>query len=41
MDKDKDKEAKREEAERAAAVEEIELDWWQPLGCKCDVDFDD
>jgi hypothetical protein len=22
-------------------VEEIETQWWEPLGCKCDVEFDD
>jgi hypothetical protein len=36
-----DPNTKQEEAERAATVEELELDWWQPLGCKCDVEFDE
>lgn len=30
-----------DKAEHAATVEEIELEWWEPLGCKCDVDFED
>ncbi len=27
--------------ETAPTVEELELDWWEALGCKCDVDFQD
>lgn len=23
------------------SVEEIETEWWEPLGCKCEVDFED
>ena len=22
-------------------VEEIEMAWWEPLGCKCEVDFEE
>jgi hypothetical protein len=27
--------------ETVPTVEELELQWWEPLGCKCDVDFED
>lgn len=27
--------------ETDATIEEIELEWWEPLGCKCDVDHVD
>ena len=27
--------------ETEPTIEEIELDWWEPLGCKCEVDVDD
>ena len=30
-----------EASETEPTVEEIELQWWEPLGCKCDVDFED
>ncbi len=34
--------AKTEErAENAPTVEEIELEWWELLGCKCEVDFEE
>ena len=28
-----------EQTETDPTVEELELDWWEPLGCKCEVDF--
>lgn len=27
--------------ETEPTVEELELQWWEPLGCKCDVDVDE
>lgn len=30
-----------EQLDAEPTVEELELDWWEPLGCKCDVDFED
>lgn len=36
-----DKELERDAVEPTATVEEIELEWWEPLGCKCDVEFED
>jgi hypothetical protein len=27
--------------EPVATIEELELEWWEPLGCKCDVSFEE
>lgn len=32
---------KTEQKETEPTVEELELDWWEPLSCKCDVDFEE
>lgn len=29
-----------EREENQPTVEELETQWWEPLGCKCDVEFD-
>lgn len=36
-----DNDIERDQAEPTATVEELELGWWEPLGCKCDVEFED
>lgn len=30
-----------EQLEAEPTVEELELEWWEPLACKCDVDFEE
>ncbi len=30
-----------EQVETEPTVEELELDWWEPLSCKCEVDFEE
>ena len=34
-------EIEHDETEPVATVEELELEWWEPLGCKCDVSFEE
>jgi len=29
-----------EREENPPTVEELETQWWEPLSCKCDVEFD-
>jgi hypothetical protein len=31
----------RSESAGEMTIEEIELEWWQPLGCACDVEVDE
>ena len=30
-----------EQLDSEPTVEELEIEWWEPLSCKCDVDFED
>lgn len=30
-----------EREELPPTVEQLEIEWWEPLSCKCDIDFEE